>query len=710
MGSSRPATRSHGEPYSVRCVDGICVAFALWTLCSHAVVFLHGSLQDLMLLFGTLASAASALWWWYGDSVGEDVSTNPGMPRRSRVTTSSVGASMTPLVLRLLPWLVLISAGIAAPWISERPLIAWWFLIASLGAGFWWSRWAEIEPPSPPRRSDEGLLWGLASISLLLVSIAHRYDLDDSFYVNLAISAATHPRAPLLVQDGLHGIPGIPLYLPVYRLNSYELWNAALSHWTGLPAIACFHFVSAGLAALLLPLSAARLLRELLPTGWIVMLGIYCAVLVACGDTHRWHANFSFVRIWQGKSIFLFVFLPMIQAHAIRFCRQPSLRRWILLASSQIAAVGCSPMALWIGPLSAAASALALGSLRPGRIALGRLLLLGASSLYVATVGLGLRQDWFEGRAAAVHPVLPAQPVGSGNPLATVSGSTGEPFGAALDAVLGTGSLRPFALFVLAASWVFCRGGAQRFASGVPLIMLLIALCPYAAQWSAENLTGPDYWRNLWTLPLPLLIALTLGAPLQWGVARAMSVRDRHGVSTKTVSRTLLCAGMVFVFATTVPQISLLSISNGVELRWPALKVPREAHAWARTLTESVRPGAWVVAPIEISPWLATFENGAQPLMVRDQYLAALWSQIGEDAAAHRMAMTRYVGGEMQSSVDEIRFTRGLTRFDIEAVCLRVVASMPRIRALLARQGFGRHQGSERYEVWVRRKTVESPM
>ena len=52
-------------------------------------------------------------------------------------------------------------------------------------------------------------------------------------------------------------------------------------------------------------------------------------VLVAVGETHRWYGNFSFVRMWQGKSIFLSVFMPLVYAYALRFAVRPNLRDWV---------------------------------------------------------------------------------------------------------------------------------------------------------------------------------------------------------------------------------------------------------------------------------------------------------------------------------------------------------------------------------------------
>ena len=141
----------------------------------------------------------------------------------------------------------------------------------------------------------------------------------------------------LLARDTMHGIPGLKLLDPVYRVHSYELWNGMLAYLTGIPAIYWFHWVSASTAAVLVALAHARLLRLVMPRLWPWAVVTVLFVVIAVGETHRWYGNFAFVRLWQGKAIFLYVFAPLVAAYAIEFALRPSRRGWLLLASAQIA-------------------------------------------------------------------------------------------------------------------------------------------------------------------------------------------------------------------------------------------------------------------------------------------------------------------------------------------------------------------------------------
>jgi hypothetical protein len=213
------------------------------------------------------------------------------------------------------------------------------------------------DPDSRAGRSAEIQLWLLAAAAVVLTLVSHRPDVDDAFYMNAAVSTADAPGQALLSLDGMHGIAGLPLYLPVYRVHSFELLNGALSYLTGIPVIYCFHWLSAAAAALLAPLAWATLFRILTPRQWLASVVTLAVVLIAAGETHRWYGNFAFVRLWQGKAVFLTVgrTADLRVRAALRRASQPA--RLAMLAAAQIAAVGCTSSALWAAPVAAGTGA-----------------------------------------------------------------------------------------------------------------------------------------------------------------------------------------------------------------------------------------------------------------------------------------------------------------------------------------------------------------
>ena len=489
----------------------------------------------------------------------------------------------------------------------------WYWTVATLGAAALALLLLEAPREDPPARGLrlELALLALALAAALYALVAHRPDADDAFYVNLAVAAVDAPDQPLLAADTLHGVAGLPLHLPIYRLHGFELWNGALSFLSGVPAIQVFHFGAVALAAFLVPIAHARLFRLLTPRHWLAAVVTLVTVLVAAGETHRWYGNFGFVRIWQGKSIQLFVFTPLVYAYAMEFALRPTFARWGLLAGAQIAALGSSSAALWAAP---AAGAIALCSaLPPTRRGL-RLFAIGLlASAYVLGAGW-LAKRWMEADSASQQPVYSQQEIREQELASLELDRPGVRLEQALSQVLGDARLRRVAIACVLIAWAASSSAlARRFALVAPLAVALVLLHPSASSWVTANATGESYWRALWALPVPILMALTGVAPLSIGAAGR-----RRWVGPAA----WVC--LLGAFALLAPATRGPSPENGVRLGWPSLKVEPVAYAWAAELTASVPPGSVVAAPGDVGVWLPTFHQRAFPLVVRDLYLAAL--------------------------------------------------------------------------------------
>jgi len=674
---SAVACAVRGAPLSERLCDQACLGFALWTLCAHAVVAAGGSLEALLGLFAASALAALAL----GLALRRRRARGAGPPgTRARVPPPAAPPGRRPRPLLALSGAALGLAGALAFAASGSAILLWVLAVGILGAAALPFLLRDAPCSGPPARgaSREGALFALALFSALVALAAHRPDDDDAFYVNVAVAAADAPGAPLLASDTLLGVPGLPLLLPAYRLHSWELWNAALSLVSGLPPIACFHWVSAALAALFLPLAHAQLLRLLLPRRWLAAVGVLVFLLLAVGGVSHWWGNAALLRIWQGKAVSLFVFLPLVQAHALAFALRPDARRFALLAAAQVAALGASSTAVWGAPLGAA---LALGAAVPPTRRGARVFAAGAlASGYVLGAG------WLLVRALQAAAQVPSY---------EEPGVPGQRLAEALRLFLGDGRLALFGAFAWLAGWACCPPGlGRRFAIAAPLGVSLVLLDPWTENWVRAHVTGGSHWRALWSLPLPLLATFVLMAPLRLPGPGAL--------------RGAACALGLALFAGLVPPMSALHPGNGspesyrVRLGWPGLKVPEPAYRWARALHESVPPGERVLAPEEISTWLPTFPRPTHPLLVRSLYLWAQREELGEEEAALRAFLTRYVAGGEEGPKAAAVFRAGLADLGVHGVCLRNSPRAGEARRILGAAGFARRLGSVDYEIWTR--------
>jgi hypothetical protein len=644
------------EPLSERIGTGVCAVLAVWTLCAHAVVAAGGSLPQLLALFAVVGGASGLALWRRAPA--RVIAT----PERPDVAPP---AGTAPPRLRQLALAVSLAA-LALAWLSGDGRTAWGLLVSSLALAAvpcLLLEPARFDAPVRGRGPELGLA-ALALLCALYALAAHRPDSDDTLYVNMAVAAVDRPDLPLLGSDTLHGLTDQPMVLPVYQLHSYELLIGALSLLTGLPAVAGFHFIAAALAGALVPLAHASLFRRLTPAIWPVTTLALVFVLLAVGETHRWYGNFGLVRIWQGKAVLLFVLMPLVYVAALRFARRGDRGSWLLLAAAQIAALGCTATALWAAP--AGASMALASALRPDRAGLRRLALGALASGYPIAAGLLLQS----GTSQAIPDLAPPTDVIWG--AATGLGGDATQVERALVTALGEGRVLALGITTLFVGWACCAPGlARRFAIALPLAAALVLLCPYTEDWVSANLTGPVYWRAAWALPVPILFALVLVAPLR--------LPGRVG--------RVACAALLTLFALTVPRAPGFSRQNGVELAWPKLKLSPE-HRWSQRLNE-LAPGGAVVAPGPVSSWIPVFHRHAYPLAVR-HYLRTQRPRIGEREYRERVLMTRFAGGDGSDPEAAAIFASGLERYEVQAVCLSLSRTTPVARRMLREAGFER--------------------
>lgn len=655
-------------PWHERLCDAVVTGFALWTLCCHALVFAGGSLEQLIGLFVlVLSSFVLGRRWLRGRRGRADGDGHRGL------ATEALESFALPPALR---WSLAALGGAAALALS-RPatLLALWFAVAAVLAAA--AGWLLFRPGDDRYGSTTGhldrrgalLLLALALASCALALVAHKSNADDAFYISLAVAAVESPGSPMLAGDPMHGIDGLPLYISVYRVHSWEMLCAAVSYLTGLPAISVFHLAATALAAFLLPLAHAALFRRLLPGQWLLATGLVVIVLIGPGDAVRWPGQLAFLRPWQGKSLFLSVLTPLLYLYALRFTARPSPATWLRLAGAQVAAVGLTSSALWAAPVAVAFGLVA--GLRRSLASLRTLALGLASSGYLLLLGAALKSS--VAGTVKEPPTLSAE----------------ERISEVITMMLGAESPRLWAATAaaVAVAWALVPPGmARRFAVIVPLGAWLLFLNPYAGDWLMANVTHRPHWRAMWTLPLPMLIALALLAPVfaaRW---------RRRSLLLPARAASLLLAALFSLF---VPRVHNLSPENGVRFSAPGLKVPAADYAGARAVNRAFEPGTLVAAPPEINSWLPTFHRRVKPLFVRF-YLRRMGRHLGEEELRRRDFIPRLVRGDTDWQGAARALRREIEAFpDIEGVVLPASRQRDAYREVLASLGFSRLESSE---------------
>jgi hypothetical protein len=665
--------------------DAVCVAFALWTLCVHGVVAAGGNLRHL------LASAAF--------TGGVALLAAAQLLRRSRshmgATPEETTAASTPAFgLRAAAFALGVSV-LTVHALTRDLLVLWWSAVALLAtAGAVVLRTPPVPPrPTRPSRRAEALLWSLGITCAVLTLVVHRFDIDDAFYVNIAVAAADDPSRALYSVDTLLDIPDLPIANPAQKVLSLELLNAAVSRITGLPALLCLHWISAGFAALLIPLCQARLYRQLMPEppAWIAAVLATTVVLWVAGDTHRSFGNYAFVRLWQGKAIFLTIALPLAYAYAIRFSATGGLGDWLRLAATQVASVGLTSTAIWAAPL---AGGLGLASqLRTDARGIGIFTRGIGACLYPIGVGLALR-----GSVSGALEVKEA------------SYAPGTWLLDSLSKVLGTHHFESVALAAILLLFACARSDAlRRFAIFVPLGALLTVANPYLEERVRSMVTGPVHWRCVWAIPIPILLGLLIATPL-----------SKDAVGKARHLRAAFVAVLLLAFALFVPHATPLSqagpdrsfqsrpwsargrFPHHVSFGMPGPKVDPVAFRFATLLANAVPANAPVLAPEAVSLWIGTLHDAPHPVTDRTLYMKGRRGLLGNEEVERRNALTRFAANPLLEPETLRTFQNDLLAYDIRGILIRPRPGDGALRQLLRAEGFRLHEESAILDLWVR--------
>jgi hypothetical protein len=258
--------------------------------------------------------------------------------------------------------------------------------------------------------------------------------------------------------------------------------------------------------------------------------------------------------------------------------------------------------------------------------------------------------------------------------------------------ILGSGPVALASGFAALAAWSLCRDpSARRLLVVLPLGVLLVLWNPWTALFVATHLTSvPAYYRVLWLLPIPAMLAIVLCSPLS--VLRApVAVR---------VSGAL---GLVAAFVAFAPTLYTFSPSNFARLDPLGLKVPEAEYQAARELAARVPPRSRVLAPEPVALWVVTLPRHPYPLLVRELYLRVLSRHLTPEERRLRSSLARYVDGRAHSGLGAELLARAIDRYELAGVCLkRAGLSADAIRRVLASHGFTLDYQDQRYEIWVR--------
>lgn len=339
-------------------VNLFCLEFAAWTVCVNVVVRLQGNLKALLLVAFPVLTAGA--WFFVRHSRKFDGLAVPPEQRPNgcerKLLPFDGAAALLGIIVFFVSVFFLRKGNIFFPWavaLAYFAFLAW--------AALKKKEFPESKSPGsstlagPPRHGARSrgpiVIWLVGLLAVVLTLTAHRPDIDDSYYVNMAVTAAESPGQPLLRYSSLYDLPDIPISFRPYQFHSVEILAGALSYLTGLPAIIFFHFFLAGLGALLCVLAYALLFSLLESRFAALAVVIVLVVLLFLGVTHRAYGNFALVRLFQGKAVYATALVPLIVFYALGYSLRPCWPNWGLLLAAQVCGLGMTSSSLYVTPL-----------------------------------------------------------------------------------------------------------------------------------------------------------------------------------------------------------------------------------------------------------------------------------------------------------------------------------------------------------------------
>ena len=404
------------------------------------------------------------------------------------------------------------------------------------------------QTPSAARQAHRDTLSVLVFVfaGILLTLFLHRPDADDELYLGTTFSLLANADQPLQQLPDY----GAGLYANAfYGISAYEPLKAMVSYLTGLPLLDSYYLLVPSLMSALTVIVTSRLLRELIPEGWLFAMLFFFVVMLAWGDVHRTLANFGFVRMFQGKSVLVSAVVPALFLYAflLRDRAQAGYHSF-LLATAAISGVGISRGGLVIGPLLLLFLALASINLSMlGKRSKKLLIIAGISA--AAILLLVYHFGW--------TLMNPSQLVYT--PKGSVASTTNLEM---IEFTMGNGLRGIFLLTCVGASFLFVKDKEPRdLYRNFLAIYFILLLIPWTSNFFAKTVQEYLSWRWMWVMPVPALASVAVGGAL---------------ARLREASNSAVALGVFLVLAagfTAASPRRVLSAANRTSIRWPDAKL-----------------------------------------------------------------------------------------------------------------------------------------
>jgi hypothetical protein len=511
----------------------------------------------------------------------------------------------------------------------------------------------------------------LSALTLIVLSYAiSRSDLDDAFYAAVAAFASSNPAHALKMDDPMLGEIGLPLIFPSYRFASFELLSGAGGYLFSVPAMDFYYIYLLPIWVVASVLVIFLLTRELIPKYWV---GAGCLTLVLTlllGEMHRSPANFSFVRLFQGKAVFLSVLVPAIFYLTARYLSDRGKKAdLLLLGCCQISSVGLTNFGMLMGPI-AGFSALISNVL---------LLRSGSSKKFLyalAVLFIPLPYLIIVALESSGSPVMELGSESAANVWLSV-------FGSHQQYLVGV---------LLLAGPVLAKESLTRWRLAIPPFFLYaIFLNPVLSEFISKYITTPAvYWRVVWSFPILIFSAISLRLII-------FEIMDRR---FKIFVRVLLVSAVFLAVIYSLPFNTLRKENIGPIDGFAGWKIPQGHLRVAEIAMSLVRNNGRLLAPDEVAGVVSRFEHHPKLISTRGFYLSWMQPSLSPSEYKARFALYSFIVGNVIEDGSIVR--DALRALDVSVIVLNLNAESRTHLETLRNANYNRHSVIDVYAIWIR--------
>ena len=433
---------------------------------------------------------------------------------RTKLRSGSNEVELSDLTESTRHWVgrIAILAAIAAIILTTLPHDSPVFLIAKIvsllialggGIGYWLMREQTVivaVQATAVARINSRVLASCAALGALLASMTYRTSTDDFYYVNL--STYIFDKGQIPVRDTVLSDQHFNGYA---RMSSWEVLWGVFARVTHVHPAVLLYVVFIPLATALSIYVLAKLMETMGIRHLNLALFASTIFLIFDGVQGFTFGAYQGPRIWQGKSFFLAVLIPLLLIAILRLLRSGKKVDAVLLAGVVVACLGASTTAFIIGlPMLGVALLIAVMN-RNKNAALG---FSGAIGYLVVSATI-FKNMLDSSNSSSVN----ALGRGAGVGIRSAKYTTHEAMPQSFDLLTKlSGPTWHATLFACAivAGWIALRGKFARELVALNLAAWGLISSPGIIQFYM-SVTGsaPIAWRYIWLIPIPLLIGAT---------------------------------------------------------------------------------------------------------------------------------------------------------------------------------------------------------